>query len=181
MSGVSEGRKGVKIVNALLPMQDASLAANLRTPAPPCDPPPLDSSSEVPTGRPWYWEGNVQARLVAWLTGLGYEIRRVADTDSREHGPDIIAVKDGKELSANVKGYPKGGKPTQPATQARHWFADAVFGALLHRDKHPDMHLAVAFPDFPTYRRLARRVEWLRTNLPFGIYWVRECGEVEPE
>jgi hypothetical protein len=178
---VKEGKKNAKLVNVVLAVGDASLTVDLGTPAPPRDPPPLGSRSEVSTGCPWYWEGNVQACLVAWLTGQGYEIRRVADTASREHGPDIIAVKDGKELRVSVKGYPEGGKPTRPTVQGRHWFAHAVFEALLHRDEDPDVHLAMAFPDFRTYRRLARRIEWLRTNLPLGVYWVQQCGEVKPE
>jgi hypothetical protein len=107
----------------------------------------------------------------------------VADTASKEQGTDIIAVKDGKELWVSVKGYPEGRKRTQPATQARIWFADAVFSVLLDRDKHPEVDLAVAFPYFgadrkPTYPRLADRMKWLRANLPLRIYWVPECGDV---
>jgi hypothetical protein len=161
---------------------NALLSGNASSSQPPSDPhvPPAPGDRYDPD-HPWYWEGNVQARLVAWLRSQGYEIRRVADTASKQQGVDIIAVKNGKELWISVKGYPEGGKRTQPPTQARHWFADAVFGALLHRDKRPDVHLAVAFPDFPTYRTLASRMKWLSTNLPLCIYWVMESGKVITE
>ncbi len=173
---LQEGKKRVKFVNTLLPVGDASSSRPVSPP--PVPPPPGDGHDSE---RPWYWEGNVQARLVAWLTSQGYEIYRVADTASREHGPDIACAKGERKLCVGVKGYPKGGKRTRPATQARHWFAHSVFEALLYRDRDPDGRLAMAFPDFPTYRRLAGRMEWLRTNLPLEIYWVRESGGVERE
>ncbi len=133
-------------------------------------------------GRPWYWEGNVQARLVAWLAGQGYTIVGVADTASRERGPDIAAIEPGgKRLWVGVKGYPKGTERTPPTVQARHWFAHAIFEALLCRDNDHDVSLAVAFPDFPRYRNLASRMTWIRGSLPLPIYWVTETGDVTVE
>jgi hypothetical protein len=39
----------------------------------------------------WFWEGNVQARVVSHLAATGWQIRRVAGTASGEHGVDIEA------------------------------------------------------------------------------------------
>jgi hypothetical protein len=135
--------------------------------------------------RPWYWEGNVQARLAAWLESQGCRVLSQADTASKRQGPDICALESsGEKLLISVKGYPerRKDKRTQPATQARHWFAEAIFDALLHRDNTPGANIAVAFPDFrKTYRSLAARMRWLRDNLPLRIYWVAESGEVSAE
>lgn len=37
----------------------------------------------------WFWEGNVQAAVVRHIAAEGWDIRRVADTASRERGVDI--------------------------------------------------------------------------------------------
>lgn len=54
----------------------------------------------------WFWEGNVQAAVVRHLAAERWDIRRVADTASRERGVDIEAVLDGTQLLVEVKGYP---------------------------------------------------------------------------
>lgn len=73
----------------------------------------------------WYWEGNVVDAIAS-----------IADTRSRERGPDIHAILDGKELFIEAKGYPskhysdpnRAGqtKPTQPTLQAQHWYSHAL-------------------------------------------------------
>jgi hypothetical protein len=128
---------------------------------------------------PWYWEGNVQARVVAYLAAQGYSIRSVADTASRTQGKDIVAVTpDGCELWVSVKGFPA----NNSYTQARHYFAQAVFDVILYRSENPAAELALALPDgVPTYRGLASRVSWLRRNLPLRIYWVDDLGNVKEE
>lgn len=136
-------------------------------------------AKRVLSARPWYWEGNIQSVLVAWLAGRGYMVRSVADTAAREHGKDIVAVgPDGKELWVNVKGYPE----KSASMQARHWFADGVFSLVLYRGESPDASLALGLPDgFGTYAGLASRVAWLRSAMPFTIYWVAESGAVRAE
>lgn len=67
----------------------------------------------------WFWEGNVQAAVVAHLAAEGWRILRVADTHSREHGVDIQARRRGTRLLVEVKGYPsstyaRGDKAGQP-------------------------------------------------------------------
>jgi hypothetical protein len=92
-------------------------------------------------------EASVQSRLAAQLIAGGWQIRRMADTLNREHGIDLIAVKQGRILAVGVKGFPsrfyanprRGGqiKPTNPSVQARHWYATAVLKSLLTHDEHP--------------------------------------------
>lgn len=137
---------------------------------PPAAPSPADPD------RPWYWEGNVQARIVEHLERSGYAIRRAADTASRAQGKDIVALApDGRELWVTVKGFPEKSRNTQ----ARHWFASAVFDLIVYREENPSAHLALGLPDgFSTYQTLASRISWLRNQIPFAIYWVDEAGDV---
>lgn len=128
------------------------------------------------TSRPWYWEGNVQERIVAYLRSKEWQIVATADTASRKQGKDVVAKKSGKELWVSVKGWPEKSR----ATQARHWFSGAIFDLVLYRDKDPSVYLALGVPGgFRTYNSLSARVMWLRQNLPFEIIMVSESGEVE--
>lgn len=81
--------------------------------------------------KPWYWEGNVVSAVVTQLQSDAWTINATANTATRQKGADIMAVREGDVLVVEVKGYPsavyEGGeragqpKPTNPATQARHW------------------------------------------------------------
>jgi hypothetical protein len=128
---------------------------------------------------PWYWEGNIQSKLVAYLAGKGYFIRSVTDTASKLQGKDIVAVSpEGRELWVSVKGFPE----NNSYTQARHYFAQAVFDVVLYRSENPTVELALALPHgFPTYERLASRISWLSSALPLKIYWVDNLGNVKEE
>lgn len=128
---------------------------------------------------PWYWEGNIQSKLVAYLAGQGYFIRSVTDTASRLQGKDIVAVTpEGRELWVSVKGFPE----NNSCTQARHYFAQAVFDVVLYRSENPAVELALALPHgFPTYERLSSRISWLRMALPLRVYWVDNLGNVKEE
>jgi hypothetical protein len=76
-------------------------------------------SSDRPTvpvtepGEPDHSEATVQARLAAYLAGDGWDIRRVADTASREPGVDIIAGKGTRNLVIEVKGFPSRSRPVR--------------------------------------------------------------------
>ena len=154
----------VKIVNATLGAP--------RRPARPVE----VKTSEVATRRPWYWEGNVQARIVAFLKAEGYSVLSAADTASRETGKDIVArTPSGEQLWISVKGYPERSRNTQ----ARHWFSQAIFDVVMYRDEDSKSQLTIGLPaGFTTYENLSKRVLWLRRNLPFSIYWVSEDGSV---
>ncbi|MCU1588989.1 MAG: hypothetical protein JWP11_245 [Frankiales bacterium] len=126
------------------------------------DPVPLAHSEE------WFWEGNVQSRLLSHLVSQGWDVVRVADTRSRESGTDVIARRGGRLLHVEVKGWPSAAyrdpakahlkKPTLPATQARVWFNDAVVHGLRLREAHPEDEVALCFPDKDTYRALCRGI-----------------------
>ncbi len=139
--------------------------------------------------RPWFWEGNVQDALAAHLGNEGWEVREVADTESKAPGIDLLATKENRWLAIEVKGYPnttydhgpKRGqsKPTQPPTQARQWFSHALLGMMLLRDKRPDAEIAIAFPRFTTYENLVERTKASFSLLGFGVYFVNENGWVD--
>ena len=127
----------------------------------------------------WYWEGNVQAKIVAYLASKGFEIFRVANTEIREPGVDIEALDlSGKRLLITVKGFPT----KSINTQARHWFSQAIFDLILYKQDHPNSNFAIGLPaGFATYENLSRRVIWFKSVLPFRYYWVYEDGSVKVE
>lgn len=147
---------------------------------------PADSTGD----RPWDWEGSVQARLVDHLRDAGWTIVSAADTESQEQGVDVHAVRDGVDLLIEVKGFPsrtyvrgpKRGqpKPTQPAIQARHWFAGALLSAVLLRDAHPNSRVGMCFPDAGTYRRLVERTHVSLNKLSIEVWWVDASGLAMP-
>ena len=159
--------KANKFVNRLLAQKE-------RPPKPdPCTP---KSSSILPNNQmPWYWEGNVQAKIVEYLMSAGWEIVKSSNTVTREQGKDIVAKKNGKDLWVSVKGWPE--KSQNP--QARHWFSSAIFDLVLYKDENPNVLLAIGIPGgFKTYQNLIHRVCWLRENLPFKVITVSKQGEV---
>lgn len=131
--------------------------------------------------RSWFWEGNIQAEVVRYLVELGYSIMSVADTASHQRGKDIIADKNGRDVWVSVKGYPKGTKKTHPSTQAGHWFKQAVFDILEYRGESKEAKLIIAIPDFPRYRKLAKKIDWLESVARFSYYWVKENGQISVE
>lgn len=112
---------------------------------------------------------------------------------NRRHGAegpgiDLIAVRDDRWLAVEVKGFPSTTyehgdrrgqpKPTQPTNQARQWFSHALLGMMLMRDKRPDAEIAIALPDYETYRRLADRTSVSFSLLGFGVYLISASGSV---
>jgi hypothetical protein len=136
----------------------------------------------------WYWEGNVQAALVAKLKADGWAIVGQADTASRQQGPDVEARRGSTPLLLEVKGYPstvyvrgeRAGqpKPTEPALQARHWFSEALSTTILRKEDFPQAQLAVVFPEVSTYLRLIERSAWALKALGIWVYIVGQGGVV---
>src|SRR5262249_53756162 len=134
------------------------------------------------TGEQHHSEEVVQARLVAHLVRDGWSINRVADTASREQGIDVVASKGTRTLAMEVKGFPSRSyadprkadqvKPTNPLTQARHWYAAAMLQAMLMRAQHPTYEIAVAFPDVPTYRTWHERTRGSLADLQVTTFFV---------
>ncbi|MGI8796793.1 MAG: hypothetical protein ACR2IR_09490 [Acidimicrobiia bacterium] len=136
----------------------------------------------------WFWEGNVARAVASHLETEGWAITFIADTASRQRGVDVLAEKDGRVLAVEVKGFPSKAyadprrageqKRTSPSTQANHWFAQALLAAMKYRGDRPDADIAVAFPDYSTYRRLLARTRASLDLLRLGVYLVREGGVV---
>lgn len=128
-----------------------------------------------PESKPWYWEGNVQERIKAYLMTSGWQIISSADTASRAAGKDIVATKAAETLWVSVKGWPE----KSANVQARHWFSGALFDLVVYRTENETVRLAVGLPNgFATYRNLLPRVRWLQERLPFKVFLVSEVGEV---
>lgn len=95
------------------------------------------SKSEDPSE--WHTEAQLQSALVAALVTEGWRILSVANTATKEHGVDVVAVRDGQTVGVEVKGFPSRRyadparatetKRTTPSTQAGHWYAQAVLAA----------------------------------------------------
>jgi hypothetical protein len=137
----------------------------------------------------WFWEGNVQAAVVAHLVAVGWDIIRVADTASRERGTDVVAQRDARTLHVEVKGWPSSSysdparagenKRTQPTLQAGHYFAGVVLSAMQLRQSHPEDDVAVAFPDMPRYQALIDSVRDQLSVLQIGVLLVSQDGAVK--
>jgi hypothetical protein len=130
-------------------------------------------------GRPWYWEGNVQRKIVEFLVARRYQVLSEADTASRQQGKDIVARSpDGRTLWVSVKGFPEKSKNTQ----ARHWFAGALHDMARYRDEDGAAILAMGLPSgFKTYEGLLQRNKSVRQFLGYGVFWVQPDGTVSNE
>jgi hypothetical protein len=132
--------------------------------------------------KPWFWEGIVQSAVVEYLRRAGYQIRSFANTASRQQGKDVIAVAPtGKTLWISAKGYPVGSAKTPAPTQARHWFADALFDLILWHGEDDSVSLGLALPKQETYRKLVARTDWFLSTVRNCIYWVDQDGSVIDE
>jgi len=142
----------------------------------------------------WFWEGNVQNRIIEYMVkNEGFQIIRSADPGKKERGPDIFAqrrLSDGsfERRRVAVKGYPseryvdgerRGEKKrTDPSTQARHWFGEALLELVLAKSKDENLQIALGLPDKKVYRNLLKRIKWFREKVGLLCYLVDEHGEV---
>ena len=133
---------------------------------------------ESPRASDWFWEGNVQAKVISYLSQQGYRILSSADTTSHQTGIDIKAIKNDVELWVSVKGYPHGTIKTNPSVQAAHWFKQAVFDMIEYREIDKNVQLAIAIPDFPRYRKLSQKISWFKRVADFKYYWVDKEGVI---
>lgn len=140
-----------------------------------------ESENTLPKFDHWFWEGNIQSKIVNYLMTQNYRICSVADTATHQQGIDIIAEQNGKNLWVSVKGYPKGTDKTNPSSQAVHWFKHAIFDIIQYREKDKNVLLAVALPDYPRYHTLTKKISWFKPVAKFSYFWVKENGEVSVE
>ena len=129
----------------------------------------------------WFWEGNIQLKVVDYLVASGFEILSIANTASHERGVDIIARLKKKELWITVKGYPTGTDRTNPTTQASHWFKEAVFDIIDYRNQNINLDLGIALPNCKRYHSLSEKTSWLKNVSGFRFYWVDEYGKLSIE
>ena len=59
----------------------------------------------------WFWEGNVVGAIARALEQGGWDIVGKADTRSKERGVDIHAIRNGRTLLVEAKGYPSKSYP----------------------------------------------------------------------
>jgi DNA-binding Lrp family transcriptional regulator len=157
--------------------------------------PPVHVRAETVTGpadvdpcRPWCWEGTVVRSVTSFLTARGWSIEAIANTETGQPGADIKACRADSVLIVEVKGYPsktyergpRKGQPkrTNPPTQARHWFAEALLTALLRQAENRQHHVAIAFPEFAVYTKLLTRVTESLKLLGLIVLLVQESGTV---
>ena len=139
----------------------------------------------------WFWEGNIQDKIMKHLKDSGFDRVTGVDTYSKEPGPDITAYKEGKKWVIEVKGYPsdkyvedrgdrkKGTlKPTPTATQARHWFSEAMMSVLLVKSEDQNVEVGLGFPRMDTYLTFLKRVSYVREKLSIHVFLVEENGLV---
>ncbi len=137
----------------------------------------------------WYWEGNVVEAIARHLQHDGWTIVKKADTLTKERGIDLHAIKGGKTLLVEAKGYPSKTysdprralekKPTSPTNQAQHWYSHALLAAMRLQTKHPEATVALAFPNFPRYRTLFEETRGGLIKLGVALLTVLESGQVE--
>jgi hypothetical protein len=136
------------------------------------------TTATEPGGRSWSWEGSVQEVFATSLANQGWQITALADTASREAGPDVRARLNGVDLIVEVKGYPESARSSVP-TQARHYAAGALLSGLLAWGDHPQAMIGLVFPDVRTYRNLLRRLRAPLEQLHFSLWFVQEDGKTE--
>ena len=107
----------------------------------------MPTQTSTDPSQPWFWEGNVQDAVVNYLRDHEYQIHFAANTATKQHGKDIIAqAPSGETLWVSAKGFPMGTTNTAPQTQARHWFARAIFDLILWRGENSSAVIALALP-----------------------------------
>jgi hypothetical protein len=147
------------------------------------------SEQDLGTGQlrgEWHTEANVQSSLVAALVKSGWSILSVADTATKEHGIDVVAVREGRMAGIEVKGFPSRNyadparagevKRTGPSTQAAHWYSQAVLAAMRLRGKEPSWRSVIVLPDFPRYRELHAQTVGSLDAAQIEVWWIDQSG-----
>jgi hypothetical protein len=137
----------------------------------------------------WCCESTVVATVVSHLKRDGWAIHSVANTETRAPGADIRASRHGQTIIVEAKGYPstvyargenKGKpKPTKPGVQARHWYSQVLFDAILRQAQYPSAQVFIALPDFSVFVNLIDRTRVALCKLGIGVFIVRKTGMVE--
>lgn len=165
--------------------RDGSTSVATQTPASG----PAQREATAPGDGPWHTEARVQATLVNALVADGWLIVSQANTATKERGIDVVASRGGVVAGVEVKGFPtttyadprRSGeaKPTQPSTQAGHWYSQAVVAAMRLRTRHPEFLSVIGLPDYPRYRTLFAETRGSLDAAGIHLWWVHASGAVE--
>lgn len=138
---------------------------------------------------PWHTEARVQSTLISALVRDGWRVVSQADTATKQHGIDVVASHGELVAGIEVKGFPtrtyadprRQGqpKPTQPSTQAGHWYSQAVLAAMRLRTRRPELLSVIALPDFPRYRSLFSETKTSLDAAGIHLWWVHASGDVD--
>jgi len=136
----------------------------------------------------WFEETNLNKKIKTYLEKKGYEICKFNEKKQAK-GADLIASKNGNRLIFEVKGYPsdkyvrgpkKGEiKNTKPDTQARHWFAQAIFQLLIEKSKSNKSMIVLGLPEFEIYKNLFDKMKPMGKILDLKAYFVNDSGIVK--
>ena len=141
----------------------------------------------------WFWEGNVQARIVEHMKGEeGYTILSPGQPAPAEQGVEVLAERANDGITIHrlvvVRGWPSplytrgslAGQPrtSRPEVVARGWIAQAVLDIALGRGGDPDLELALAIPAMASYVRYLQRLRWFMAAARASVYMVSQEGHV---
>jgi hypothetical protein len=141
----------------------------------------------------WFWEGNIQARVVEYLQEEeGLSILSRGQLNPAEQGIEIVAEGAvGERIIhrlVSVRGWPsaiytrgeQAGQPraTRPEVLARGWMAQAVLDLALGRGADPDTELSLALPAMASYIRYLQRLRWFLAAARILVYLVSQDGRI---
>jgi hypothetical protein len=136
-------------------------------------------------------EKNVIRAIADHLDSSGYCILTWNDGERHERGPDISAEKNGVRYIIEAKGYPstlyertgplgkKGEKKrTHPATQARHWFSEALFQVILAKEANPSIKVALGLPERKVYLNFLKQLTDSRRHFEIHTFLLKADGTI---
>lgn len=136
----------------------------------------------------WYWEGNIVDAIANFLEKDNWVIISKANAHTKQRGVDLHAVKNGRMLLIEAKGFPsrnyrdisraKEQKPTHPTSQAQHWYSHALLKVVRLQTKHPEAIVAIGLPDFPRYQTLVQETRNALGKLRIVLLIVQEDGTI---
>jgi hypothetical protein len=141
----------------------------------------------------WFWEGNIQAQVLAYMQGEeGFTILSPGHPLPSEQGLEIAAERLVEQRVnhrlVSVRGWPSSlytrgslaGQPrsNSPEAAARSWIAQALLDLTLGRGADPDVELSLALPAMASYIRYLQRLRWFLAAARVSVYLVSQDGRV---
>jgi cation transport regulator ChaC len=90
-----------------------------------------------------------------------------------------IPYSDLQKLDKGEGGYQRVRLPTKPGVQARHWYGQVLFDAILRQSQYPSAKVIIALPDFPVFMNLIGRTKHALEKLDIGVFVVRDTCMVD--